>query len=372
MAGVTRFVAPHLASASYSGVEPLEAIAKEIGIKVEDLIKLNANENVYGAPNSVIDAIAKVDHHVYPDPAQVKLRQALADMLGLKRENICCGAGSDDILDITIRMVCPSAIVTSIPTFGMYKFLGSVANINVVNVPRREDFNIDVDDIIAAIRENKATVVFLASPNNPTGTLVSNSDVERLCKEEAIIVIDEAYAEFCDVTAMDLFGKYDNLVVSRTFSKWAGLAGLRLGYCAAHPDLIKVMLAIKQPYNVTTATEAAGLAALECREDIMKTVTQLRQEKDRMYKALSEFAWLEPVSSDANFLLIKVLRIPAKQLYDALRKRGIIIRFFGSQGGDLHNYVRISAGKPSDTDAVLNALKEIEQEEKVMATTLSL
>ncbi|EDQ84329.1 uncharacterized protein MONBRDRAFT_39309 [Monosiga brevicollis MX1] len=326
----SRFIAPHLAEASYNGVEPLETIAKEIGLPVEQLIKLNANENVYGLPEAVQQAVANAEHHVYPDPAQVQLRAAVAKLLEVQPENICCGAGSDDILDIVIRMNQPKAMVTSIPTFGMYKFLGSVANVPVVNVKRKDDFTLDMDAIIAAIRDNE---------------------------EDALIVMDEAYAEFCDSTSMSLFGTYPNLLVARTFSKWAGLAGLRLGYCVADAELIKVMMAIKQPYNVNTAADAAGLAALEHRDTILKTVAILRAEKDRLYTELTKVDWLRPVPSDANFVLVEVQRLPAQTLY---------------QGGDLSNYVRISAGKPEQMDAVLAAIKAIEKEYHLYAPIISM
>ncbi|EGD72613.1 hypothetical protein PTSG_04348 [Salpingoeca rosetta] len=360
---ITRFVAPHLAKATYKGVETVEAIAKEVGLPVEKLVKLNANENVYGAPQQVLDAITKVQHHVYPDPSQVKLRKAVAGLMGVTPENVCCGAGSDDLLDIIIRMVNPKAIVTSTPTFGMYSFLGSVANVDVINVPRNDDFTVDVDAVRQAIRDNGAKIAFLASPNNPTGTLLPNADVETLAQEDCLIIVDEAYADFCDETAMSLFGKHDNLIICRTMSKWAGLAGLRLGFAVAHKDLVSVMMAIKQPYNVNTAAEAAGLAAIEHREAIMVTVRAMRQERDRLFNELKQFSWLRPIPSSANFTLIEVTGDrSAHDVYMALRKRGIIIRFFGSQGGNLNNFIRISAGKPEHTDAVLAALKAIEQD----------
>jgi len=157
-------------------------------------------------------------------------------------------------------------------------------------------------------------------------------------------------------------------MVCRTFSKWAGLAGLRLGYGIGHPDIVSPMMAIKQPYNVNTASEAAGLAALKHRDEIMASVNALRAEKDRMFQRLTdEISWLRPVPSDANFVLNEVHGVPAVDVYQELRKRGVIIRFFGSQGGDLSNYIRISAGKPSDTDRVLDTLKEIGKEKFLLS-----
>jgi HAD superfamily hydrolase (TIGR01548 family) len=239
--------------------------------------------------------------------------------------------------------------------------LGTLAGVEVIDVPRKSDFTVDTPAVIAAIRKHKATLVMLPSPNNPTGTILPNSDAELILQEDCLLVADEAYADFCDVTALDLFRKYDNLIVCRTFSKWAGLAGLRLGYGIAHPDLVTPMMGIKQPYNVNTASEHAGLLALEHRDEIMVSVNALRAEKDRMLARISaELSWLRPVPSDANFVLNEVLGgMVAQSVYQALREAGVIIRFFGKQGGDLSNYIRISAGRPTDTDRVMSTLKTI-------------
>eukprot|EP00041_Stephanoeca_diplocostata_P033280 m.1095861 g.1095861 ORF g.1095861 m.1095861 type:complete len:444 (-) comp24305_c0_seq9:2598-3929(-) len=365
---MAEFVCERVKSCKYKPVETLEAIAESIGLPVEKLVKLNANENVYGAPPEVLEEVSKACHWVYPDPAQLKLRSALAKLHeddGVTDANVCAGAGSDDILDIVLRVVCPSTIVISTPTFGMYSFLGKAAGMNVIEVPRRKDFTVDGDAVIAAIQDNNATVCFLPSPNNPTGTMLPNDVTEAILGvSSCLLVLDEAYADFCDTSAMPLFRKYDNLVIARTFSKWAGLAGLRLGYSLAHADLTAAMLGIKQPYNVTTATEAAGLAALKHRGEILKSVNALRREKDRMYARIrDEISWLRPVPSDANFILNEVLGgLNAESVYMALRRKGVLIRYFGTQGGDLSNYIRISAGKPEHTDCVIDTVKAIGRE----------
>lgn len=346
-------------SAKYVGVESLENIAREVGLPVEKLVKLNANENVYGAPRVVLDAIQTAEHHIYPDPAQTKLRAALAEFHGVTPEHVVAGSGSDDLLDVLIRVVGPKKIVISTPTFGMYSFLGKLFGAEVIDVPRKANFEVDVAAVKEAVRKHEATIVFLPSPNNPTGTLLSNSDVESILQERCILAVDEAYADFCDTTSLPLLAAHSNLVVMRTFSKWAGLAGLRLGYAVAHPSLVNFLLSAKQPYNVNSAAEIAGLAALTHRKDIEPTIQALRQEKDRLYEELKQFSWLRPVPSEANFVLVEVKGPSASDVYQALRKQGIIVRFFGSQGGQLHSYIRISSGKPADIDAVLQALRDI-------------
>eukprot|EP00054_Salpingoeca_dolichothecata_P024329 m.165543 g.165543 ORF g.165543 m.165543 type:complete len:607 (-) comp24977_c0_seq13:158-1978(-) len=359
---ILRFVREDVRGAKYHGVETLQAIAQETGVPVDQLVKLNANENSYGCPKEVLDSIQEAAHHIYPDPGQVALRSALAKLHNVKSDQIVAGAGSDDILDILMRLIGPDAIVISTPTFGMYSFLGKLAGTKVVNVDRKEDFQIDVQKVAQAIKKHKAKIAFLPSPNNPTGTPLTIEQMKILLKEDCILVVDEAYAEFCDVSAFSILAEHDNLVVTRTFSKWAGLAGLRLGYAVAHEDLVAVMLTIKQPYNVNTAAEAAGLAAIKHREAIMKTVSALVSERDRLFGALEQLPWLRPIPSQANFVLCEVLGREATAVYQALRKRGIIIRYFGAQGGNLHNYIRISSGRPEDITRVISALQEVQEE----------
>lgn len=326
---------------------------------MDQLVKLNANENSYGTHPQVLEAMQRVDHSLYPDPAQIELRTALARLHGVSIANVVAGAGCDDILDILVRMVGPQTIIISTPTFGMYAFLGKIANAKVVDVPRRTDFSVDVAGVVAAIRAHNSTLVFLPSPNNPTGTVLPNEDILTLLQEQCILVVDEAYTDFCDTSAEPLLAAHPNLVIGRTFSKWAGLAGLRLGYCVAHEKLVNIMLAIKQPYNVNTAAEAAGCAALAHRDEIMLSVAKLREAKDKLYISLAELPWLRPLPSEANFVLCEVLGISAVDVYEGLRRQGIIIRYFGSQGGQLQNYIRISAGKPEQMARCVVALMAV-------------
>jgi histidinol-phosphate aminotransferase len=358
---------------TYKGVESLDSIALEVGIGVDELIKLDANENVYGSAEPVYEAIEQAMRsrlHIYPDPSQYLLRQELASRVhtSLSPEWICCGAGSDDLLDIVVRLFAPRAIVVSTPTFGMYKFLGQLAGSQIVDVPRLGgSFELDVDGVVGALdNDDDATLVFLPSPNNPTGNLLPLESVQRLCRCRAVVVIDEAYADFArGPSAETLLAEHSNLIVTRTFSKWAGLAGVRVGYALAHPSIAERMMSIKQPYNVNVAADAAARAALEHREQIMVTVDAMRDEKDRIFECIRRHfgAWIRPCPSDANFVLCELLDgapLGAHELFLALRRRGILVRYFGSQGGPLQNFFRVSAGRPEHTDAFLAALRAIE------------
>eukprot|EP00048_Salpingoeca_helianthica_P016283 m.231466 g.231466 ORF g.231466 m.231466 type:complete len:364 (+) comp18370_c0_seq1:22-1113(+) len=357
---VREFLRPDLRDLVYHGVESLDSIAAEIGMDVSQLVKLNANENVYGPHPKVQESLKQAELHFYPDPAQTKLRAALAAQHGVASENIVAGAGSDDILDVLVRVTGPKKIIISTPTFGMYSFLGKLSSAAIVDVPRTPSFDVDVPALCAAVREHKAELVFLPSPNNPTGNVLSLAEIATILEERCILALDEAYIDFGGETAVPLLAKHPNLMVLRTFSKWAGLAGLRLGYGIGHAALVACMLAAKQPYNVNCAAELAGLGALEHRAEIQVTVDALRREKDRLFTELQTVSWLRPLPSHANFVLCEVVGRDAKAVYGALRRRGIIIRYFGSQGGNLQNYIRISSGKPEQIDAVIRALSEID------------
>lgn len=356
----------------YSPVKPLEVLAEEIGVKVGDLVKLDANENLFGPLPAVQDAIAKCDlYHIYPDPGQAALRKAIAGFLaspGVGPEHVCGGCGSDELLDLIIRLFHPKAIINMPPTFGMYPFLAKIARTDVLTVNRgpAPDFAIDYDAVEAAVAATGGSaVIFAASPNNPTGRMLTHAEVERLCSLRAVVVVDEAYAEFSPppASAVGLVPRFGNLVVLRTFSKWAGLAGLRVGYSVAHATTTAALMGIKQPYNVNVAADYAARAALEHAGEIMATqVTPLRLQRDRLFAALEASAWLAPCPTDANFVLSEV-RPPfvASEVYAALRRRGVLTRYYPS--GRLRNYIRISTGRPIDIDRLLLALGEVAAEQ---------
>ena len=366
---VNSFVREDVRDLKYKGVPSLMSIAEEVGCQVKDLVKLDANENSYGTPEVVRRAISEslASAHIYPDPSQEQLRKAIAEIhaqhLNQGKNQIVAGAGSDDILDIIIRLFSPASIVISTPTFGMYNFLGRLNRALVVDVQRLSTFQVDIENLLIAIREQGEKglpLLFLPSPNNPTGTVLPLEYISRLCQEQCLVVIDEAYADFSDAqSAQVLLKQFSNLIVCRTFSKWAGLAGLRVGYCLTNEYIAQKMMAIKQPYNINSTADAGARAALQHREVILETVMALKDERKRLFSSLSEFAWLKPYPSEANFVLSEVVRssLPASMIADFLRRRGIVIRYFGKQGGQLENFIRISSGKPAEIDRLLAVLK---------------
>ncbi|GBG29838.1 Imidazoleglycerol-phosphate dehydratase [Hondaea fermentalgiana] len=350
----------------YSPIQPLDVVAAEVGVPIERLAKLDANENLYGPMPEVIEAVRNTEYmHIYPDPAQTYLRQDLAKYIGgsIGPEHICAGVGSDELLDLLIRLVEPGAgIVSAPPTFGMYSFLGKIARSQVLEVPRinAPAFDLDVDGIIDQVDNHNGKLVFIASPNNPTGGLMTEDQVRKICAHNCILVVDEAYAEFSGGSAVGLMDEFPNLVVLRTFSKWAGLAGLRVGFSVAHPKLTEKLLSIKQPYNINVATEAAARAALRVKDKIVEEhIKPILAERTRMLVLLQEFAWLTPVPSVANFVLFKVnAPMDAGTLHKELRRRGVLVRYYPK--GALAGYIRISCGRPRDTDLLLDAMRDLD------------
>ena len=248
----------------YVPIAPTDVLAERLGIPPERVIKLDGNENPFGPSPKALAAIAgERAYHIYPDPDQRRVRAALGRFLDVEPERIVCGLGSDDLIDLVMRAVISpgDGVINCPPTFGMYPFSTEVAGGRVIDVPRQESFALDVAGIEKAAPGAK--LIFLASPNNPTGNLLRPEELDALLATGLIVVVDEAYIEFAGRahSFLPLVGGHENLVVLRTFSKWAGLAGLRAGYGVMSKTLAVLMM-IKQPYNLNVAA-AAMLAALE-------------------------------------------------------------------------------------------------------------
>lgn len=347
----------------YTPIVPYEVLSEQLGLPEEALVKLDANENPYGVLPAVRRALADLRHaHIYPDPEARHLRRALADFHGLPMENILAGAGADELIDLILRLfLAPGDLVLDCPpTFGMYAFDTRVNGGVIVAVPRRPDFSLDLDAVLAAAERARPKLLFLASPNNPDGGLVSDEVLERLLALPLYVVLDEAYAEFATPGSSRIAqaAQRDNLIVLRTFSKWAGLAGLRLGYGVFPAHLMPHLWKIKQPYNVSAAASAAGLAALAHAHELAAVTARIVAERERLAAALAGIPWLQPYPSQANFILCRVLGRDAAAVKGALAQRGILVRYFDRPG--LRDYIRISVGRPEQTDALIQALMEVE------------
>jgi len=277
-------------------------------------------------------------------------------------ERIICGNGSDEIIDLLMRLFVEpgDAIVASPPTFGMYSFNTGVVGGTHVNVPRDADFRVDVEAVADAVHAHNTKLIFLPSPNNPDGSVLPRHQVMQLLELPTVLVIDEAYAEFSGESVIDLVGQVPNLVVLRTFSKWAGLAGLRIGYGIVPEVIIKHLWKIKPAYNINMAAHAAAIASLEDVDYLMGNVRTIVAECERVFAALQEFDGLHPYPTRANYILIRVRDGSGRHLKLALEERGILVRYFDKPG--LRDCIRVSIGTPVQNDRFLQALHEIQPE----------
>jgi len=356
----------------YTPIEPLEVLSARLGLPPERIIKLDGNENPYGPSPQALAALADYGrYHIYPDPEHALLREAIQDYIGVDKAHIMFGNGSDELIDLIMRLVLGpgDAIINCPPTFGMYSFDAVICGAEVVRVPRRADFSLDVEEIRQRaldrptirprLRLDHLTkkLLFVNSPNNPDGSLTSREDVLQLLELPLVVVIDEAYAEFSGTSVADLVPEHPNLIVLRTFSKWAGLAGLRIGYGIFPLDIIRHLWKIKQPYNVNVAAQAAALASLEHLDYLRANVQRIVTERERLYAELVQFDFLHPYPSHSNFILCRVLGRDARQLKLSLEREGILIRYFNKPG--LRDCIRISAGKPDQTEVLIQALREV-------------
>jgi len=343
---------------AYTPIEPTDVLSERTEIPEDRVIKLDGNENPYGCSPRVKEALADHDYHLYPDPEQRELCKALEGYTGLSCKHIMAGSGSDELIDLILRLFVEPGdeIINCPPTFGMYTFSAGVCGGKTINVPRKQDFSVDVDSIKKAIGK-RTKVVFIASPNNPSGNITSKAHIVELLNPDAILVIDEAYYEFSRESVATLVPKYPNLIVLRTFSKWAGLAGLRIGYGLFPTNLVEYLMKIKQPYNVNVAAQVAALESLKDLAYLQNIVNAIVDERERLLTRLNELKWIKSYPSQANFILCNICDGNAKEIHQKLQQRGIFLRYFNTP--DMKDYIRISVGKPEHTDMLIAALREI-------------
>lgn len=359
------FVRPDIvAMKPYTPIVPFEVLSARLGRAPEEIVKLDANENPYGPSPQVLAAMAAGRYfHIYPDPESNELREALSAYVDVPPARLMAGAGADELIDIVLRVVLQpgDVVVDCPPSFGMYPFSTAVNAGRYIPVWRRPDFTLDIPAIETAVRHHQAKLLILCSPNNPDGSVIDDESLRRLLALPVLVLLDEAYADFAEVDGYQSHIHwtlaYNNLAVLRTFSKLAGLAGLRVGYGAFPEWLLPHMWKIKQPYNVNVAATIAALAALADREWMHDKVQRIVAERNRLRKALSLIPYLEPYPSLSNFILCRVHGRSAHQLKRDLEKEGILVRYFDKKG--LDNCIRISAGRPEDTDTLLKALGNI-------------
>jgi histidinol-phosphate aminotransferase len=342
----------------YDPPESAARAAQRLGLPVDRIVKLDANENPYGPSPRVADALRTVRYEEYIDPKQVAMREQLATYVGVGPEHLLFGNGSDELIDLLMRAYLDPGdeLLTFTPTFGMYSFNAEQYAARPVFVERDEHFDIPQDAALAAVTD-RTRLIFVTAPNNPTGNQVPESVVEALLGTGRLVVLDEAYAEFAGRSLAGWVPARDNLLVLRTFSKWAALAGIRVGYGIFPLHVMRVLLLLKPPFNVNVAAEAAVIATLDDRDYLLRNVARLVEERERLQLALEEVPYLRPFPSVANFILCNVIGRDARELRDLLAQRGILVRHY--RGPRLENCIRITVGRPDQTDAVVDALSSL-------------
>jgi len=311
-------------------------------------IFMDANENPFGNLNR------------YPDPYQRELKAAISKTKGIKEERIFLGNGSDEIIDLCFRVFCNPGVdktLTFTPTYGMYEVSASVNDIKVVKVPLNESFQIDLKKVEPWFSDKNLKLIFICSPNNPTGNCMNFSDIKYIITNfNGIVVIDEAYIDFSDKPSfIKLVDRYPNLILIQTFSKAFGLAAVRVGMAFSNPDIIQYFNKLKPPYNISTINQKAALRKLDKIEEYKSQIIKIKKERERLSANLKKMKITEKVyPSDANFLLVKVKN--ANYIYNTLVDKCIIVR---NRSSVIDNCLRITVGKRSENNKLVKALNTI-------------
>jgi len=344
--------------------KPVEELAREFGLRPQDIVKLASNENPLGPSPAVREAIAAALPELtrYPDGNGFALKQALAAKSGVNTAGITLGNGSNDILELVARaFVGPEhEVVFSDHAFAVYPIVTQAVGARAVSVPAK-DWGHDLDAMAAAITPS-TRVVFIANPNNPTGTWIERDALEAFLDrvpENVIVVLDEAYTEYVETddvpNGVDYLGRYSNLLVSRTFSKAYGLAALRVGYGLSHPAIADALNRVRQPFNVNSLALAAALAALEDEAYLIESrrINRIGMQQLEEGCAALGLSW---IPSRGNFLAIDLGR-EAAPVFQGLLREGVIVRPVANYG--MPSYLRVTIGLPAENQRFLDALKQV-------------
>ena len=342
---------------NYDPVESDDTLRSKYFLGDKEIIRLNANENPYGSIKEINDKLSNFSFHNYPDSNQAKLRKFLSKYTGFPSENIVAGSGADEMIELIFKIYGKKedVLIDLQPTFGMYSFLATSMGMKVINSPRKEDWSIDLIKTVELINEHNSKMLFIASPNNPTGNVAKENEIKSLLETGSIVIVDETYYEFCSKSTSSLLNSYENIIILRSFSKWAGIAGLRIGYMIASKNVINNIFKIKQPYNVNLAAEIAAITTLENSGKLIENINLINNEKENLFSFLKFYKNITPFPSEANFILCKFKNNDSEIIFNNLAKEGIFVRKFS--GNDLKNYLRISIGKPEQMKKIKNLIK---------------
>ena len=314
----------------------------------EEGIFMDANENPFGILNR------------YPDPYQKKLKATISAIKRINEKSIFLGNGSDEIIDLTFRIFCNPGrdkVLIFPPTYGMYEVAAAINDIEIIRIPLKANFQIDMERVRPFFSDKNIKLIFICSPNNPTGNCMDKEDILSIIKNfRGIVVLDEAYIDFSGSTSfLDIVGKVPNLIVMQTFSKALGFAAVRIGMAFTNPDIVHYFNKLKPPYNISTINQQAALQKLIKVDESKSQIIKIKKERERLSANLKKLKITEIVyPSDANFLLVKVKN--ANYIYDTLVKESIIVR---NRSSVIDNCLRITVGTWSENNKLVNALKNI-------------
>jgi histidinol-phosphate aminotransferase len=334
-------------------------------------VRLDANEAPplmsEAAKQRIAQALTQGAWERYPDPTLSSLRQAIASQLGVTPQEVLPGVGSDEVISLLLTAFVRSpsgrgeaTVLTTTPSFVMYRMSARCRGLRVLEVPLDSAWDLAVDALKSAIAMSPPSIVFIASPNNPTGNLMS---LERLraviqAAPQALVVVDEAYIAYSDRDQLELYRRFENVAILRTLSK-VGFAAFRLGFLVARPDVVAELDKVRLPYNVPTPTQrAAELAFTELAPEIARIAREVTAERARLAERLQALPGLELTPSQANFLWLRCEK-PAAELYEALKQRSILVRSFHARGGRLAHQLRVTIGTPAENDELCAALTEL-------------
>ena len=332
-------------------------------------IKLNANENPYGLPKEMIKEILRkaetLGYARYPNANSVKLSESISAFLGLNRDNIVIGNGSDELIDYLVKAFSEKGrrIITTAPSFSMYKVYSMINGSNFVQIPlNQSNFSLNEDKVLEEAKKEDSSIVFLTYPNAPTGNYFAEDKMIKIIEESGcLVVVDEAYYEFGKKTFVPLISRYDNLVILRTFSKAYSLASLRVGYLLSNPEIINEVRKVKSPFNVNTFSQLAAQVVFENKEILKDSIEKIIQERERLKDEIDKLAAFKAHPSQTNFVLVEVgSKENSDLVYENLLKQGILVQQVSNPIFSTSRYfLRITVGNREENDILIKGLENV-------------
>lgn len=331
------------------------------------LIKLDAMENPYQLSDDLKmqlqEKLSQAELNRYPDPSAQSLRNKLQQVMQVPDDKaIVLGNGSDELIQMLAMAVADHdgerdvCLMSFEPGFVMYKMISDFVGIKYIGVPLREDFSLDIESTREAIKQNKPAIIFIAYPNNPSANCYNEKDIEEIISlAPGMVVLDEAYHPFAQTSFMDRLTEFDHLLVMRTVSKM-GLAGLRLGLLCGHPDIIEEIDKIRLPYNINVLTQVATEFVLDNIDVLDRQAKLVRDEREQLLISMNAIKGLEVFPSQANFILFRILKADANNVFESIKKSGVLIKNMKADTGLLKNCLRVTVGVPDENKAFIEAL----------------